>query len=399
MKQIYLDHSATTPMRSEVIELVYDLMKNHFGNPSSLHKIGDDARGYLQTARVQLAEALGAANTEEDEIYFTSGGTEADNLAILGLAEQVGKGHLMTSAVEHHAVLDTCKYLASHGFDLTVLPVDQYGMVDPDEVKKNLRPDTFLVSLIHANNEVGTINPVAQIGEILQEAEVAFHIDAVQSFGKIPVKVNEIKADMITVSSHKINGPKGVGALYKQHELQINRRVFGGGQERGLRSGTENLTGIAGFGLAAELSQKEMAKHAAYWQSLRDYLVERLLAEIPFSRLNGHPTERLPHNANVSFNYIEAEALLLHLALNGVCCSAGSACSSADGQPSHVLAAMGIAPEWAHGALRMTIGIGNTQEEMDATADLLKNKVDMLRLSSPYYDAKTGGSSGLKPKY
>ena len=396
MKQIYLDHSATTPTRPEVIELIYDLMKNHFGNPSSLHQIGDDARGYLQTARGQVAEALGAAKTEE--IYFTSGGTEADNLAILGLAEQVGKGHLMTSAVEHHAVLDTCRYLASHGFDLTVLPVDQYGMVDPDEVKKNLRPDTFLVSLIHANNEVGTINPVAEIGKLLKEAEVNFHIDAVQSFGKIPVKVNEIKADMITVSSHKINGPKGVGALYKRHDLQINRRVFGGGQERGLRSGTENLTGIAGFGLAAELSQKEMEKNTAYWQSIRDHLLGRLLSEIPYSRLNGHPTERLPHNANVSFNYLEAESLLLYLALNGVCCSAGSACSSANGEPSHVLAAMGLAPEWAHGALRVTIGMGNTKEEMDATADLLKKKVEMLRLASPYYDAKTGGSSGLKPK-
>lgn len=396
MKQIYLDHSATTPTRPEVIELVYDLMKNHFGNPSSLHQIGDDARKYLQGARTQLAAALGAAET--DEIYFTSGGTESDNLAILGLAEKVGKGHLMTSAVEHHAVLDACRYLGSHGFDLTILPVDQYGMVDPDEVKKNLRPDTFLVSLIHANNEVGTINPVAEIGKILKEAEVVFHLDAVQSFGKIPVKAHETLADMITVSGHKINGPKGIGALYKRHDLEINRRIFGGGQERGLRSGTENLTGIAGFGLAAELSQKEMAQHSADWQALRDHLVERLLCEIPDSRLNGHPTKRLPHNANISFNYIEVEALLLHLALNGVCCSAGSACSSSTGEPSHVLAAMGLAPEWAHGALRMTIGMGNTQEEIDATADLLNKKVEMLRLASPYYDVKTGGSSGLKPK-
>lgn len=381
MRKIYLDNAATTPVAPEVIEAMTDLMKYHFGNPSSIHSFGRDAKVYLDNARKSVA---GIINADPEEIFFTSGGTEADNLAILGLACRQEKGHLITTAVEHHAVLNTCVYLSKHGFDLTVLGVDGYGMVDPDELKKAIRPDTFLVSVMHANNEVGTINPIEEIGKITKEAGVLLHVDAVQSVGKIPVDVKKLGIDMLSLSAHKINGPKGSGALYKNKGVTIENIIHGGGQEKNLRSGTENLPGIVGMGVAADLAASHLEENMKNWQVMRDRLIGRVLAEIPYSKLNGHPTIRLPHNANLSFNYIEGEALLLHLDMEGIACSTGSACSSSSMEPSYVLKAMGMNNELMHSALRFSIGMGNTMEDMDRVADILKAKTASLRQASPF---------------
>jgi len=381
MHKIYLDNAATTPVASEVIEAMTDLMKNHFGNPSSIHSFGRDAKVYLENARKSVA---GIINAAPEEMFFTSGGTEADNLAILGLASRLGKGHLITTAVEHHAVLDTCVYLSKHGFDLTVLGVDEYCMIDPEELKKAIRPDTFLVSIMHANNEVGTINPMEEIGKITKEAGVLLHVDAVQSVGKIPVDVKKLNIDMLSMSAHKINGPKGCGAFYRRKGVALSPVIHGGGQERKLRSGTENLPGIVGMGVAADLANSHLAENMANWQAMRDRLIDRVLSEIPDTKLNGHPTCRLPHNANISFNYIEGEALLLHLDMEGIACSTGSACSSNSMEPSYVLKAMGLADEWMHSALRFSIGMGNNMEDIDYVADTLKAKTESLRLASPF---------------
>lgn len=381
MHKIYLDNAATTPIAPEVIEAMTDLMKNHFGNPSSIHSFGREAKVYLEKARKSVADII---NAEPEEIFFTSGGTEADNLAIIGLADRQGKGHLITTAVEHHAVLDTCIYLSRHGFELTILGVDSYGMIDPEELKKAIRPDTFLVSVMHANNEVGTINPIEEIGRITREAGVLLHVDAVQSVGKIPVDVKKLGIDMLSLSAHKINGPKGCGALYKRKGVELTHITHGGGQERKMRSGTENLPGIVGLGVAADLAASHLEENIKDWQAMRDHLIKRVLSEIPDTKLNGHPTIRLPHNANLSFNYIEGEALLLHLDNEGIACSTGSACSSGSMEPSYVLKAMGLADGWMHSALRFSIGMGNTMEDMDRVADVLKAKTESLRQASPF---------------
>ncbi|MGI5891460.1 MAG: cysteine desulfurase family protein [Bacillota bacterium] len=385
MHKVYLDNAATTPVFPQVAEYMKDYLINHFGNPSSIHSFGCDAKAYLDNARKQVADTLLVL---PEEIFFTSGGTEADNLGIIGTAVKAQKGHIITSAVEHPAVLSTCKYLAKNGFDLTILPVDSYAMVDPDELKKALRPDTILVTIMHANNEVGTINPITELGKICKEAEVLFHVDAVQSWCKIPFTADSLNADMISLSSHKINGPKGVGALYKKTNVRLNRIVHGGGQEKKIRPGTENMPGIVGMGFAAEISAQNLEKNMAHWKSLRDNLITQVLEQIPYCKLNGHPVDRLPHNANLSFNYIEGEALLLHLDLQGIACSAGSACSSGSSGASHVLLAMNMEPCFINSALRFSIGFGNTQEDIDYTVNVLQNKVDALRKTSPLYPHK-----------
>ncbi len=384
--KVYLDHAATTPVFPEVAEAMYDLLLHHYGNPSSLHFCGRDAKRYLEEARGQVAALIGA---EAEEIFFTSGGTEADNIAIFGSAAVAGgKKHVITSAVEHHAVIDSCKELAEEGYDLTILPVDEYGVVHVEDLQAALRPDTFLVTIMHANNEVGSINPIKELAVAAHQAGALFHVDAVQSVGKIPVDVAELGVDMLTYSAHKINGPKGVGALYKRRGLSISRRVFGGGQEKQLRSGTENMPGIVGFGKAAALTALRWQDEMAECRRLRDLLVELTLTRIPDSRLNGHPSQRLPHNANLSFDYIEGEALLLYLDIAGVACSAGSACSSGSLSPSHVLTAMGLEDRWLHSALRFSLGYGVTEEQIRYTVQVLQDKVAQLRQASPFYQAK-----------
>jgi len=382
MQMVYLDHAATTPIFPEVVEAMTDYLREHYGNPSSLHSFGREAKAYLEQARNDVA---GLINASPDDVFFTSGGTESDNAAIMGSAAVTNKRHLITSSVEHHAVLDTCEYLSEQGFDVTVLDVDEHGMVQPETLKKALRDDTFLVTVMHANNEVGTINPIKELARLAHEAGALFHVDAVQSVGKIEVDVADLAVDMLTFSAHKINGPKGVGALYKRKELNLQRRAFGGGQEKKLRSGTENLPGIVGFGKAAAQTRLTWRKEAARCRELRDLFVSELLNSIAASRLNGHPVMRLPHNANMSFDYIEGEALLLHLDLQGIACSSGSACSSGTQSPSHVLSAMGLSDSWLHSAVRFTLGYGVDERQIRYVIQVLKDKVGLLRKASPFY--------------
>ncbi len=382
MQRVYLDNAATTPLFPQVAEKMADYLTHNFGNPSSLHSFGREVRADMDKARNQAAELI---NAKEGEIFFTSGGTEADNLAILGTAQYKGKGHIITSKVEHHAVLHACEALDEKNYAITYLPVDEYGMVKPDTLKAALRPDTILVSIMQGNNEMGTINPIKELAAIAKEGGALFHTDAVQSVGKIPVDVEDLGVDLLVYSGHKINGPKGIGVLYKRRGVVLKRLFYGGGQEKKLRPGTENLPGIVGLGLAAQLTRENMAALNKEWLELRDYFIKEALAKIPHLRLNGHPKERLPHNINLSFNYIEGEALLLHLDLNGIACSAGSACSSASLEPSHVLKAMGLAPEWSQSSLRFSLGLGNTREEIDYTIKVLAEKVALLRSHSPFY--------------
>jgi len=387
MMKVYLDHAATTPVFPEVVEAMSSFMLEHFGNPSSIHLFGTEAKSYLEAARKAVADLM---NAPAENIYFTSGGTEADNIAVFGCAydqaENAGKRHIITSAVEHHAVLESCEELERDGFELTVLPVDGYGMVLPDSLRKALRKDTALVSIMHANNEVGTINPIKEMATIAHEAGAVFHVDAVQSVGKIPCDVIDLDVDMLSCSAHKINGPKGVGALYKKDEINLHRRIFGGGQEKKLRSGTENLPGIVGFGIAAEMTRLIWQRRTAEWAVLRDRLMNGILNTIPHTRLNGHPTQRLPHNANISFDFIEGEALLLYLNMNGIACSAASACSSGLQAPSHVLSAMGLTGHMLSSGVRFSLGLGVDVQQIDYTLDILKDKVALLRNMSPFYD-------------
>lgn len=388
MKRIYLDHAATTPLYPEVVETMSAFLRDHFGNPSSLHSFGTEAKAYLDTARAQVAALVHAA---PETITFTSGGTESDNIAIFGAAARAGKAgkkHLITSAVEHHAVLESCEELAREGFDLTVLPVDGYGMVQPETLRSALRDDTFLVTVMHANNEVGTVNPIRELAALAHQRGALFHTDAVQSVGKVACDVNELDVDLLTYSSHKINGPKGVGALYCKPGVVVERRVWGGGQERALRSGTENLPGIVGFGKAAELTAASWQAHAAAWRKLRDLFIEQVLTRIPETYLNGHPTARLPHNANLSFDYIESEALLQYLDMNGVACSSGSACSSGVEAPSHVLQAMGLPGGRVASALRFSLGLGVDEAQIMRVVNVLVDKVALLRRMSPFYKEK-----------
>ena len=387
MRRVYLDHSATTPVRKEVIEIMQHYLEESWGNPSTLYSFGREAKKGLEEARERVAKLIGAV---PQEIIFTSGGTEADNMAIIGAAranEKKGK-HIITSSIEHHAALDAAKYLEKHGYEVTFLPVTFEGLIKLDDVKKAIRDDTALISIMHVNNEIGTIQPIAEIGKLAREKGIIFHTDAVQSVGKIPVDVHDLHVDLLSISSHKIYGPKGVGALYVRKGTRISPLVFGGGQERKRRPGTENMPGIVGFGLAAELIGQEMEVESRRERKLRDKLIEGILNSIPDVQLNGDREQRAPNNVNVSVRYIEGESLLLSLDMQGIAASSGSACTSGSLDPSHVLLSLGLTHEVAHGSLRMTLGKETTEEDVDYVLDVLPGIVVRLRNMSPLYHQK-----------
>lgn len=388
MRKVYFDHGATTPIRREVIDAIVNIYENEDGNASSVHQFGRNAKVKLNEARATVAQAIGAK--DPSEIVFTGSGTESDNMAIIGTARLKAKQdkgkHIITSAIEHPAVLDTCKALAKEGFDVTFLPVDEYGRVSVADVKAALRDDTILVTIMHANNEVGTVQPIKEIGDLLKGHQAVFHTDAVQSLGKIPVNVEDLGVDLLTMSAHKIYGPKGVGALYIRKGIRLEALIYGGGQERKLRPATENLAGIVGFARAIELAIAEQEAENKRLSVLRDKLIKGILDSLPETRLNGHPTERLPHNANVSIEYVEGEALILSLDMKGIAVSSGSACTSGSLDPSHVLMAMGLTHQTAHGSLRMTMGRATTEEDVDYVIETLQEVVPRLRAMSPVWE-------------
>jgi len=376
-----MDHAATTAVDPRVLEEMKGFFDKKYGNASEPHRFGTEAKRALEEARGRVAELM---NAKEDEIIFTSGGTESDNFAIKGMAfANTDKRHIITSKIEHDAVMNTCKWLEAHGYSVTYLPVDRYGLVDPADVEKVIKPETCLVSIMAASNEIGTIEPIAEIGKICKEKDVVFHTDAVQAYGKIPIDVKKMNVDLLTVSSHKIYGPKGVGALYIREGVKPEPLLHGGGHEYGMRSGTENVAGIVGFGAAAEIAQKEMKKDSAKQTKLRDELIKGIL-KIENSHLNGHPTKRLPNNANLWFAFIEGESLIMYLDSKGVAASTGSACSSKSLEPSHVLLAIGLKPEEAHGSLRLTLGRENEKRDVDYVLKVLPGIVEKLREISPY---------------
>jgi cysteine desulfurase len=380
---IYLDHAATTPVAPEVLTAMLPYYTEMWGNPSSIHRAGRQAADGMDEARAQVA---GLLNALPKEIVFTSGGTEADNLAIFGTAmtkADAGR-HIITSAIEHHAVSHACEALRRRGWEITTLPVNGAGLVDPDDVRAAIRPDTVLVTIMHANNEVGVIQPIADIGAICREAGVWFHTDAVQTVGHIPTPVNELNVDMLSLSGHKLYGPKGVGALYVRRGVRLVPQIYGGGHERNLRSGTENVPGIVGLGAAAVLAQQEMVSEATRQAALRDKLLDGLVERIPDLFVTGHRTQRLPNNASIITKYIEGEAQLLRLDAVGIAASSGSACTSGSLDPSHVLLAMGIPVEFAHGSLRFTLGRGTTEAEIDYVLEQLPPIVEGLRAMSPF---------------
>jgi len=382
MRRIYLDHAATTPTRPDVVEAMLPYFTDAFGNPSSIYFYGQEARGAVEEARAKVAELIGARS---EEIIFTSGGTEADNYALKGVAyanEHKGN-HIITTSIEHNAVLEVCRFLEGRGFKITYLPVDGYGLVDPDDVKRAITGKTILVSIMHANNEVGTIEPVEEIGKIAREAGVYFHTDAVQTVGHIPVNVDELKVDLLAVSAHKFYGPKGVGVLYVRKGTRLVSLMHGGGQEKKCRAGTENVPSIVGLGKAVEFAGREMDKEAERQAYLRDKLIKGLVEKIDHIRLNGHPTKRLPNNVNVIVDFVEGESLLLSLDSEGICASTGSACGMASPEPSHVLLALGVPPEQAHGSLRFTLGRENTETDVERVLEVLPGIVARLRAMSP----------------
>ncbi len=382
MKRIYLDYAATTPTHPEVMKAMLPYFTDAFGNPSSIHSFGQEAKGAIEKARNQVAALIGA---KSEEVVFTGSGTEADNFALKGVAlANQGKGnHIITSSIEHHAVLETCKFLEKQGFSITYLPVDGYGMVDPSGVKKAITGKTILISVMHANNEVGTVEPIAEIGNIAREAEIYLHTDAVQTAGHIPVDVNKLNVDLLSISAHKLYGPKGIGALYIRKGTKVSSFMHGGDQERGKRASTENVPAIVGFGKATEIAQREMLEEAQKLAVLRDQLIEGILKSIEHTQLNGHPVMRLPNNVNVSVDYVEGESMLLNLDLAGICASTGSACSSSALEPSHVLVAMGLPHLQAHGSLRFTSGKWTTEEEINQVLNVLPGIVSKLRAMSP----------------
>lgn len=377
-----MDHSATTPLDPEVLEAMMPYFTDIYGNSSSVHSQGQQAARALEEAREKVAALLGAKPTE---LIFTSGGTEANNQAIITyMLNNRGKGnHIITSAVEHHAVLHTCQFLAKQGFELTVLPVNSYGEVEPDTIREALRPDTALVSIMHANNEIGTIEPIKELAAIAHEAGAVFHTDAVQTAGKIPVNVNDLGVDLLSASSHKLYGPKGIGCLYVRKGIRIGSLLHGGGHERNLRAGTVNVPGAVGFGKAAELAMQRLCSQEAPLADLAKRLIDGLLATIPNTRLTGHPERRLPGSVSVCFDYVEGESILLMLDHYGIMASSGSACASDSLDPSHVLLAIGLPHETAHGSLRMTMGKDNTQEDVDYVLQVLPPIIHNLRAMSP----------------
>lgn len=379
-RRVYLDHNASTPVHPEVLEAMLPYFSERFGNPSSIHGFGREAREGLDTARERIA---GFLRVGKEEVVFTSGGTESDNMAIKGVAAARGRGHLITSAVEHHAVLRTCETLAKQGFDLTVLPVDGYGMVSPDDVRRAIRPDTILVTIMHANSEVGTIQPVGEIGRITRERGVTFHVDGVQTFGKLPLDLEALSIDLLSFSGHKIYGPKGVAGLYIRKGTKMASVQHGGEHERRRRAGTENVPGAVGLGKAVEVRARDMEAEETRVRALRDRLWTGLSTRVPDVRLNGHPTERLPGTCNVCFRHIESESIVLGLDLKGIGVSAGSACTAGSVEPSHVLVAMGVPLDWAMGTVRCSLGRSTTAEDIEYVLDSVEPLAGKLRSLSP----------------
>jgi len=381
MERIYLDYAATTPTHPEVVKAMLPYFTDAFGNASSIYSYGQEAKGAIEEARAKVAGLIGARN---EEIIFTSGGTEADNFALKGMAfANESKGtHLITSSIEHHAVLEACKFLERRGFSVTYLSVDAYGLVDPNDVRRAITDETILISVMHANSEVGTIEPIAEMGKIAKEAGVSFHTDAVQTVGHIPIDVNELGVNLLSMSAHKLYGPKGVGALYIRKGTKLIPFLHGGEQEKRQRASTENVPGIVGFGKASEIAQQEMSEEEKRLTCLRNQLIKGLLEQMDHVRLNGHPIMRLPNNVNVSIDYVEGESMLLNLDLEGICASTGSACSSASLEPSHVLVALGLPPEQAHGSLRLTLGKWTTEEDIARVLEIMPQVVAKLRAIS-----------------
>lgn len=384
-KVIYLDNAATTKTRPEVVEAMLPYFTELYGNPSSVYDFATPSKQAVAAARETIAKSVGA---KTNEIYFTAGGSESDNWAIKATAEAYrDKGnHIITSKIEHHAVLHTCQYLEKNGFEVTYLDVDENGVVKLEELKKAIRPTTILITIMFANNEIGTIQPVEEIGRLAKEHGILFHTDAVQAYGHLPINVDECHIDMMSASGHKINGPKGIGFLYIRTGVKIRSFVHGGAQERKRRAGTENVTGIVGLGKAAEIAMETMEARRKHESELRDYLIEQVMKEVPYTRLNGHRTNRLPNNVNFAFQFIEGESLLIMLDNKGICGSSGSACTSGSLDPSHVLLAIGLPHEIAHGSLRLTMSEENTKEEMDFVVESIKAIVDRLRNMSPLYE-------------
>ena len=384
-KLIYLDNAATTKVAPEVYDAMKPYFEEYFGNAASVYRFAGESRKAVEQARTDVAAFL---NAKPNEIYFTGGGSESDNWALKGLAfalKDKGK-HIITSTIEHHAILHTCEYLEKLGYEITYVGVDENGVLKLDELKKAIREDTILISVMFANNEIGSIQPIREIGEIAHAHNILFHTDAVQAYGHVPIDVEALHIDLLSASGHKINGPKGIGILYVRNGVKIESFVHGGAQERGKRAGTHNTPGIVGFGRATTLAKEKMEERAAKETELRDYLIQRVLEEVPYTKLNGHPENRLTNNANFSFRFIEGESLLIMLDQKGICGSSGSACTSGSLDPSHVLLAIGLPHEIAHGSLRLTLSDETTREEIDYTVDAIKTVVERLRSMSPLYE-------------
>ena len=384
-KLIYLDNAATTQVYPEVLDAMLPYFTEYYGNPSAIYSFAGESKKAVDEARANVAALI---NARTEDIYFTGGGSESDNWALKATAEAYeSKGkHIITSRIEHHAILHTCAYLEQKGYEVTYLDVDEDGKISLEELEKAIRPDTILISIMSANNEIGTIQPIKEIGKIAHDHGVLFHTDAVQAFGHIPIDVEEMNIDMLSASGHKINGPKGIGVMYIRKGVKIRSFIHGGAQERKRRAGTHNVPGIVGIGTAAKLAKENMAERSAKEIALRDHLIERVLKEIPYTRLNGHRTDRLPNNANFCFRFIEGESMLIMLDDKGICGSSGSACTSGSLDPSHVLLAIGLPHEIAHGSLRLTLSEETTKEDIDYTVDNLKAIVARLRSMSPLYE-------------
>ncbi len=383
--KIYMDNAATTPVRDEVLETILPYFKEFYGNASSVYSIAKESKKALEKAREQVAKGIGA---KAEEIYFTAGGSESDNMALRGVAEALAKkgNHIITTKIEHHAILHTGEYLEKQGCEVTYLPVDEFGKISLEELEKSIRPETILISVMFANNEIGTIQPIAEIGKLAHEKGILFHTDAVQAVGHVAIDVNEMNIDLLSMSGHKLGAPKGIGAIYIRKGIPILPLIFGGAQEKKKRAGTENIPGIVGLGKAVELAVSEMETETKRLIHLRDKLINGILEKVPHSRLNGHPTDRLPGNCNISFGYIEGESMLLLLDAMGVAASSGSACTSGSLDPSHVLMAIGLPHEIAHGSLRLTLDRGNTEEEVDFILEKIPDVVQKLRDMSPLYE-------------
>ena len=382
--KIYLDNAATTDMDPDVLEAMLPYFKAQYGNPSSIHGLAKYARDAREYARASVAELI---NAEPNEIYFTSGGTESDNWALKSVAfgNRPRGSHIIVSKIEHHAVMNTCEFLEKNGFEVTYLDVDEFGTVDPEDVRKAIRPETTLISVMYANNEIGTIEPISEIGKIAREHGILFHTDAVQAFGHVSIDVKRENIDMLSASAHKMYGPKGVGVLYVREGVKLEPLMHGGAQERGVRAGTENVPGIVGMGKAAEIAKRDMDERMAKESELRDYMINRILGEVPFTKLNGHSTQRLSGNVNIAFSFIEGESALMLLNHKGVFVSTGSACASGSLDPSHVLLAIGLEHEAAHGSIRFTLSYKTTRAEVDEAVDAVKEAVERLRAMSPLY--------------